>query len=144
MGSDYYVISSGPGRPLDRELGPLLNDLTRIVVAGAPEGDKAGLSALLGDRTGASQGLKGLWAGKALAIIAKHGQQGRFQVGTCGRQGLVDGTIRVLAIVFIKLRHQMGFGMHHLKQHLRQQPGLLSIHFHNRFRRMGLGLLRRA
>src|SRR5512143_1181332 len=74
MGAGLLVIGGRPGRTIDRELGPLLDDLAEFMVAGIPKDYIAGLAALLSHWTGARQGLQDGRGGKALPILAKHGQ----------------------------------------------------------------------
>src|SRR5512142_3185133 len=58
MGANSLVVTGCPGGAIDRSLGPLLDNLAEFVVAGVAESNDAGLATLLGDRTGARQGLE--------------------------------------------------------------------------------------
>lgn len=68
------VIARRPGGVPGGESGPALHNLAQFMVTGIAKGHQTALATLLGDRAGACQRLESRMGGKALAVIAQHGQ----------------------------------------------------------------------
>jgi hypothetical protein len=95
VGSNGAVVSDCPGRRVQGQASPLLNDMAEVAVTGLAEQHIRMLAAAFGEWAGACHRLQNGGCGVASAVITQLGKQSRSQQGASLGQTVIDLTIRV-------------------------------------------------
>jgi hypothetical protein len=69
VGTDGVVISGCPGRDIESQARPLLNDMAEVTITGFAEQHIGMFATALGERTGACHRLQDGWRGISSAVI---------------------------------------------------------------------------
>jgi hypothetical protein len=139
MRADVLIIIACPGRSIDGQACPFLDDIAELPITGSAEGHPPAAPAFLGNWAGAGQGLHQAGLGEALAVFAQFDQQAALDQHAGLRQRVKDGTVRVLLVQLAQLAQFPALGLQQLAQQPGQQQGFLLI---SRLRGCSRGWLR--
>ena len=117
MRTNAGVIGICPNGSPQRGLGPLLSNVSKLMVARVAELNASSFSAADCDRTGACQCLNTVCCRKPSSIITELGKQCWLEESTCSRQRGIDFVVRVLGEKLSQLFQHFLLGRNHFQQH---------------------------